>query len=170
MAQSCFVSRYDYNVIKTRHRILVICLLGIVSCLTSCIAVSAEKKTRSLHDLSWMVGSWVEYKSGMETEEHWIAPKVGLMPGMSRTTLSNGKTSFEFLRLARTLTGISPAVGAIYLTNRKNLAVEEVVELAKQRCHQANVIAQLKGAVAATRMPVDDQTSNWACLVMTTLA
>ena len=39
-----------------------------------------------------------------------------------------------------------------------------------QRCNQENVIAQLKGAVQAMRMPVDDLNSNWASMVMTTLA
>jgi len=57
-----------------------------------------------------------------------------------------------------------------YITNRADLAVAEIVALANQRCHQENVIAQLKGAVQAMRMPVDDLNSNWAYMVMTTLA
>ena len=57
-----------------------------------------------------------------------------------------------------------------YITNREDLRVQEVVELANQRCNQENVIAQLKGAVQAMRMPVDDLNSNWAYMVMTTLA
>ena len=38
-----------------------------------------------------------------------------------------------------------------YITNRADLTVEEVVELANQRCNQENVIPQLKGAVQAMR-------------------
>jgi hypothetical protein len=57
-----------------------------------------------------------------------------------------------------------------YITNRADLMVEAVVELANQRCNQENVIAQLKGAVQAMRMPVADLNSNWAYMVMTTLA
>jgi len=57
-----------------------------------------------------------------------------------------------------------------YITNRMDLTVAEVVELANQRCNQENVIAQLKGAVQAMRMPVNDLNSNWAYMVMTTLA
>ena len=57
-----------------------------------------------------------------------------------------------------------------YITNRTDLSVEQVVELANQRCNQENVIAQLKGAVQAMRMPVDDLNSNWAYMVMTALA
>jgi hypothetical protein len=57
-----------------------------------------------------------------------------------------------------------------YITNREDLTVAQVVELANQRCNQENVIAQLKGAVQAMRMPVNDLNSNWAYMVMTTLA
>jgi hypothetical protein len=57
-----------------------------------------------------------------------------------------------------------------YLTNREDLTVEEIVGLANQRCNQENVIAQLKGAVQAMRMPVNDLNSNWAYMVMATLA
>ena len=57
-----------------------------------------------------------------------------------------------------------------YITNREDLTVEQVVELANQRCNQENVIAQLKGAVQAMRMPVNDLNSHWAYMVMATLA
>lgn len=57
-----------------------------------------------------------------------------------------------------------------YITNRADLAAEEVVELANQRCNQESVIAQLKGAVQAMRMPVNDLNSNWAYRVTATLA
>ena len=57
-----------------------------------------------------------------------------------------------------------------YITNRTDLTIEEIVGLANQRSNQENVIAQLKGAVQAMRMPVDDLNSNWAYMVMTSLA
>ena len=57
-----------------------------------------------------------------------------------------------------------------YITNRADLTVEQVVELASQRGNQENVIAQLKGAVPAMGMPGNDLTSNWASMVMATLA
>ena len=57
-----------------------------------------------------------------------------------------------------------------YITNRQDLAWHEVVQQANQRCNQENLIAQLKGAVNAMRMPVDDLESNWAYMVMTALA
>jgi len=57
-----------------------------------------------------------------------------------------------------------------YITNRRDLAAEEVVALANQRCNQENVIAQLKHGVNAMRMPVQDLESNWAYMVMAGLA
>ena len=47
---------------------------------------------------------------------------------------------------------------------------EQIVSLANGRCHQENVIEQLKNGVNAMRMPVDDLLSNWAYMVMTSLA
>ena len=47
---------------------------------------------------------------------------------------------------------------------------EGIVLLANQRCNQENLIDQLKNGVQAMRMPVADQTSNWAYMVMASLA
>ena len=41
---------------------------------------------------------------------------------------------------------------------------------ANDRCDQENLIAQLKGGVPALTTPVDDLVSNWAYLVMASLA
>jgi hypothetical protein len=57
-----------------------------------------------------------------------------------------------------------------YLSNREDLAAEEVVALANERCDQENVIEQLKNGIGAMRMPVDDLVSNWAYMVMSALA
>lgn len=57
-----------------------------------------------------------------------------------------------------------------YITNRADLSAAEIVGLANGRCDQENVIEQLKNGVNAMRMPVNDLMSNWAYMVMTTLA
>ena len=57
-----------------------------------------------------------------------------------------------------------------YITNRRDLAWDEVVQDANQRCNQENVIEQLKNGVNAMRMPVNDLESNWAYMVMAALA
>lgn len=41
---------------------------------------------------------------------------------------------------------------------------------ANERCNQENLIEQLKNGVQALRMPVDDLVSNWAYMVMASLA
>jgi hypothetical protein len=56
-----------------------------------------------------------------------------------------------------------------YLTNDREMPVADVVFLANDRCHQENLIDQLK-RVGATRMPVDTLLSNWAYMVMAALA
>ena len=57
-----------------------------------------------------------------------------------------------------------------YITNRGDYPPEQIVSLANGRCHQENVIEQLKNGVNAMRMPVDDLLSNWAYMVMASLA
>jgi hypothetical protein len=46
----------------------------------------------------------------------------------------------------------------------------QIVGLANGRCDQENVIEQLKNGVNAMRMPVNDLVSNWAYMVMASLA
>ena len=56
-----------------------------------------------------------------------------------------------------------------YLTNDRTSSAEEIVFLANDRCNQENLIAQLKG-VGAMAMPLGDLVSNWAYLVIASLA
>ena len=57
-----------------------------------------------------------------------------------------------------------------YITNDRATPAEDLVFLANGRCNQENLIEQLKNGVKAMRMPVDDLTSNWAYMVMASLA
>jgi len=57
-----------------------------------------------------------------------------------------------------------------YITNCMEEDAADIVLLANDRCNQENLIAQLKNGVQAMRMPVDDQNSNWAFMVMASLA
>lgn len=56
-----------------------------------------------------------------------------------------------------------------YITNDQKTPAAEIVLEANARCNQENLIAQLHG-VHATRMPVDTLLSNWAYMVMASLA
>jgi Transposase DDE domain group 1 len=57
-----------------------------------------------------------------------------------------------------------------YITNDRATPASEIVLLANDRCDQENLIAQLKGGVKAMAMPVDNLVSNWAYMVMASLA
>jgi hypothetical protein len=57
-----------------------------------------------------------------------------------------------------------------YITNDRTMTAAEVVFSANDRCDQENLIAQLKGGVGALTAPVDDLVSNWAYMVMGSLA
>ena len=56
-----------------------------------------------------------------------------------------------------------------YITNDTSLTTEEVVFSANDRCHQENLVAQLK-ALRALHAPVDNLTSNAAYMLITSLA
>jgi hypothetical protein len=57
-----------------------------------------------------------------------------------------------------------------FITNDRDMLAERVVLAANGRCDQENLIAQLKGGVHALRAPVADLMSNWAYMVMASLA
>jgi hypothetical protein len=57
-----------------------------------------------------------------------------------------------------------------YITNDWESTAAEIVFAANDRCDQENVVAQLKGGARALRAPVDNLLSNWAYMVMTSLA
>jgi hypothetical protein len=56
------------------------------------------------------------------------------------------------------------------ITNDRQMTAEQVVFSANDRCDQENLIAQLKNGVHALTTPVDDLVSNWAYMVMASLA
>jgi hypothetical protein len=56
------------------------------------------------------------------------------------------------------------------ITNDRDRTAAEIVFSANDRCDQENLIAQLKGGVYALTTPVNDLVSNWASMVMASLA
>jgi hypothetical protein len=57
-----------------------------------------------------------------------------------------------------------------YITNDSELSPADIVYLANDRCHQEDLIEQLKNGPRALRAPLDTLESNWAYMVMTALA
>ena len=57
-----------------------------------------------------------------------------------------------------------------YITNDRDTSATEIVLRANKRCNQENLIDQLKNGVPALHAPVDNLLSNWAYMVMASLA
>lgn len=57
-----------------------------------------------------------------------------------------------------------------YITNKREASAAEIVFEANARCNQENLIEQLKNGVRALNAPVDNLVSNWAYMVMASLA
>jgi hypothetical protein len=57
-----------------------------------------------------------------------------------------------------------------YITNNRTMTASGVVRSANDRCNQENLIKQLKSGAQALRVPVDNLVSNWAYMVMASVA
>ena len=57
-----------------------------------------------------------------------------------------------------------------FITNERAMPADQIVLKAGDRGDQENLIAQLKGGVSALTTPVDNLVSNWAYMVMASLA
>lgn len=57
-----------------------------------------------------------------------------------------------------------------YLTNKRHVPAREIVGESNERCNQENLVAQLKSGVHALKTPLDNLLSNWAYMVMASLA
>jgi hypothetical protein len=57
-----------------------------------------------------------------------------------------------------------------YITNERAMTPDEVVDQARQRCNQENLISQLKSDVRALHAPVNTLNANLAYMTMATLA
>lgn len=57
-----------------------------------------------------------------------------------------------------------------YIANDRDASIPEIVFGCNDRCNQENLLAQLAGGVRALAAPVDNLYSNWAYMLMTSLA
>lgn len=49
--------------------------------------------------LAWLTGSWSATRNGVREEEHWMAPRAGVMVGMNRIATDTKLRGFEFFRI-----------------------------------------------------------------------
>jgi hypothetical protein len=54
---------------------------------------------RSVDDLAWMSGCWMQTRPDGFVEEHWTGPAGGTLLGMSRTVRRAKTTEYEFLMI-----------------------------------------------------------------------
>jgi hypothetical protein len=83
-------------------------LAGPVSAATEdvCAIPSAHAGTE-IEDVAWLADHWVETKNGVDVREHWMGPHGGILLGVGQTTKGDVTKSFEYFRIAKTLTGLS---------------------------------------------------------------
>lgn len=72
--------------------------LGVVAMLVF-VARSSEAQDLSVQRAGWLAGCWEMTAPGRVTNESWMAPKGGLMMGMSRTVVRDSAREFEHLRI-----------------------------------------------------------------------
>jgi hypothetical protein len=49
-----------------------------------------------------------------------------------------------------------------YITNDRDMTADEIINEARQRCNQENLISQLTSGVRALHAPVNTLCANWA--------
>jgi Transposase DDE domain group 1 len=57
-----------------------------------------------------------------------------------------------------------------YITNDPDMTADEIIDQARQRCNQENLISQLKSGVRALHAPVNTLNANWAYMTIAALA
>ena len=115
-------------------------------------AIVREREYKNIHTVSEDVAEF-EYSP--------VACKKNYRAVVLRKNLSVRKVSSACLMTSFT-SSISPTSGMF--------PVEEIVWESNERCNQENLIAQLKSGVHALETPLDNLLSNWAYMVMASLA
>lgn len=69
-------------------------------------ALASPLHAQEIDKLAWMTGVWTQNKDGETVQESWLGPRGKMMAAVNLT--SNAKrTSFEFLRIVETPTGLA---------------------------------------------------------------
>ncbi|MET0208846.1 MAG: DUF6265 family protein [Burkholderiaceae bacterium] len=70
------------------------------------VALSSSVDAAPIDAFAWLAGCWAGERAAAREgepprrfEEHWMAPRAGVMSGMSRTTRGETLAEFEFMRI-----------------------------------------------------------------------
>ena len=77
-------------------------LLPLAILFSMALSVHAQE----IEKLAWMTGTWTQNKNGEIVQESWLGPKGKMMAAVNLTS-SAKRTSFEFLRIVETPTGLA---------------------------------------------------------------
>ena len=62
--------------------------------------------TPTVKDVAWLTGCWEFTRNDRHVTEHWMAPEGGTMIGVSRTTMGEKTTEWEFLIIRQGARGL----------------------------------------------------------------
>lgn len=81
-----------------RQRILTILAL---------LAMALPLHAQEIEKLSWMTGTWTQVREGETVQESWLGPRGKMMVAVNLTTSARRGTSFEYLRIVDTPSGLA---------------------------------------------------------------
>lgn len=79
------------------HLLLIVLLAAVTG--PAPVSPQTTPTASRLEKLGWLAGSWALDSAGTRSEEHWTAPRGGLMVGMNRLVIGGRARAFEFLRI-----------------------------------------------------------------------
>lgn len=59
----------------------------------------APEPSATANELQWMAGCWERRSGALVIEEQWLAPRAGVLLGVSRTTRGDSVVGYEFMRI-----------------------------------------------------------------------
>ncbi len=77
----------------------VFLMLASAACNAAAICQDESKEKQSIETLAWLAGGWISESDAEVVEEHWMAPRGGLMLGLGRTVKTSGRRNFEYMRI-----------------------------------------------------------------------
>lgn len=69
-------------------------------------APAVSSSTPSIKDVAWIAGCWDSTRGTRHVAEHWMPPGGGTMIGVSRTTVGDKTTEWEFLIIRQSEKGL----------------------------------------------------------------
>lgn len=144
---------------KSTTRNLALALVCVASPLRA-ESPAAPPLKASLAQLAWMAGDWQMSDGDKVVEEHWMAPKGGLMLGIGRTVEGGRAVEFEFMRIEQ------KGDGLVYLASpggrlatpfplvergETSAVFESTLEFPRRVSYQKNADGSLTARIEGTR-------------------